>query len=115
MRVRAADPGGGLKKRIRLAGRGKRGGARVIVARRQSNRWFFVFGFARNDRESIDHDDRRRLVTLARRLNGFRMRNLRRPCGAMLSRRSGAAMKRQPQCPVYCSGVWKRIGNGGIQ
>lgn len=67
-----ADLGGGLvKKRIRLAGRGKRGGARVIVATRRSDRWFFVFGFAKNDRESIDHDDRRRLATLARRLIGL--------------------------------------------
>ena len=58
-----ADLGGGLvKKRIRLAGRGKRGGARVIVATRRSDRWFFVFGFAKNDRESIDHDERCRLA-----------------------------------------------------
>ncbi len=41
-----ADLGGGVvKKRVGLAGRGKRGGARTLVATNKGNRWFFVFGF----------------------------------------------------------------------
>lgn len=41
-----ADLGGGvLKKRVGLAGRGKRGGARTLVASNRGSRWFFVFGF----------------------------------------------------------------------
>jgi hypothetical protein len=41
-----ADLGGGvLKKRVGLAGRGKRGGVRTLVATNKGNRWFFVFGF----------------------------------------------------------------------
>ncbi|MFZ4534964.1 MAG: type II toxin-antitoxin system RelE/ParE family toxin [Propionivibrio sp.] len=43
-----ADPGGGVvKKRVGLAGRGKRGGARTLVATNKGDRWFFVFGFGR--------------------------------------------------------------------
>ena len=40
-----ADLGGGVvKKRVGLAGRGKRGGARTLLATNKSNRWFFLFG-----------------------------------------------------------------------
>ena len=49
-----ADLGGGVvKKRIGLAGRGKRGGARTLVATNKGNRWFFVFGFEKNERDNI--------------------------------------------------------------
>ena len=49
-----ADLGGGVvKKRIGLAGRGKRGGVRTLVATNQGNRWFFVFGFEKNERDNI--------------------------------------------------------------
>ena len=34
-----------IKKRIGLAGRGKRGGVRTIVVTNRGNRWFFVYGF----------------------------------------------------------------------
>jgi hypothetical protein len=41
-----ADLGGGLvKTRVGLSGRGKRGGARTLVATNKANRWFFVYGF----------------------------------------------------------------------
>ena len=53
-----ADLGGGVvKKRVGLAGRGKRGGARTLVATNQGNRWFFVFGFEKNERDSINDDE----------------------------------------------------------
>ena len=37
-----------------MAGRGKRGGARTLVATNKGNRWFFVFGFEKNERDNID-------------------------------------------------------------
>jgi hypothetical protein len=49
-----ANLGGGVfKKRIGIAGRGKSGGARTLVATNQGDRWFFVFGFEKNVRANI--------------------------------------------------------------
>lgn len=53
-----ADLGGQvLKKRVALPGRGKRGGVRTLVATRRSDRWFFVFGFEKSERENITAED----------------------------------------------------------
>ena len=41
-----------VKKRVGLAGRGKRGGVRTLVATNKGNLWFFVFGFEKNERET---------------------------------------------------------------
>src|SRR6478672_1014901 len=50
-----ANLGGGIiKKRVALPGRGKRGSARTLVAMNSANRWFFVFGFKKNDRDNIN-------------------------------------------------------------
>jgi hypothetical protein len=39
-----ADLGGNVyKKRIPMPGRGKRGGARVLIATRLGERWFFLY------------------------------------------------------------------------
>ena len=53
-----ADLGGGvLKKRVAVPGKGKRGGARTLVATNKADRWFFVYGFKKNDRANItDHE-----------------------------------------------------------
>lgn len=49
-----ADLGGGVfKKRIALPGRGKSGSVRTLVATNRRNRWFFVFGFEKNDRANV--------------------------------------------------------------
>jgi hypothetical protein len=49
-----AELGGYLfKKRVALLGQGKRGGARTIVASRLNNRWFFLYGFLKNERDNI--------------------------------------------------------------
>lgn len=49
-----ADLGGGVvKKRVALPGRGKIGGARTLVATNKGNRWFFVFGFEKNERPNV--------------------------------------------------------------
>lgn len=51
---RDADLGGGVvKKRVALPGRGKSGGSRTLVATNRVNRWFFVFGFEKNERANI--------------------------------------------------------------
>ena len=50
-----ADLGGRVfKKRIAVPGRGKRGGARTIVGSNLQDRWFFLYGFEKKDRETID-------------------------------------------------------------
>jgi hypothetical protein len=48
------DLGGGvLKKRVGVSGRGKSGGARVVLATNRGDRWFFMFGFLKNQRANI--------------------------------------------------------------
>ena len=64
-----ADLGGGLvKKRLGLAGRGKRGGVRTLVATNKGNRWFFVFGFEKNERANIQDDELEALQEIAAEL-----------------------------------------------
>lgn len=67
-----ADLGRGvLKKRIALPGRGKRGGARTIVAFRMDHRTIFIYGFAKNDRDNISKSDEVQLKQYAKVLLGF--------------------------------------------
>lgn len=50
-----ADLGGHLvKKRVPLPGHGKRSGGRTIVATNLFDRWFFLYGFEKNDRDTIE-------------------------------------------------------------
>lgn len=64
-----ADLGGGIvKKRVGLAGRGKRGGARTLVATNKGDRWFFVFGFEKNERANIADDELEALQHIATQL-----------------------------------------------
>jgi hypothetical protein len=61
-----ANLGGGIiKKRVALPGRGKRGSARTLVATNKANRWFFVFGFEKNDRDNINAKELSVLKALA--------------------------------------------------
>lgn len=61
-----ANLGGSLfKKRIARPGRGKSGGFRTIVATNLRSRWFFVYGFAKNERDNIDDDEEAALKKLA--------------------------------------------------
>ena len=49
-----ADLGAGVvKKRIATPGRSKSGGMRTLVATNKGDRWFFMFGFAKNERANI--------------------------------------------------------------
>ena len=64
-----ADLGGGVvKKRVALPGRGKSGGARTLVATNKGNRWFFVFGFEKNDRANLSDQELEALQDLAQDL-----------------------------------------------
>ena len=64
-----ANLGGGvIKKRVALPGRGKRGGARTLVATNKSDRWFFVFGFEKNERANITAEELEGLQEIAKQL-----------------------------------------------
>ena len=64
-----ADLGGGLvKKRIARPGQGKSGGFRTLVATNKGERWFFVYGFPKNERSNIDQDEEEALKKLAAHL-----------------------------------------------
>jgi hypothetical protein len=54
-----------LKKRIARSGHGKSGGFRTIVATSYDGRWFFVYGFAKNERSNIDDEEEAALKKLA--------------------------------------------------
>ncbi len=57
-----ADLGAGVfKKRVALAGRGKRSGARVLVASNLVDRWIFLFGFEKNKRANVSDQESTRV------------------------------------------------------
>jgi hypothetical protein len=61
-----ADLGkGGVKKRIPLSGCGKRAGARTLLATNKKDRWIFLYGFQKNEKESITEDELEGLQELA--------------------------------------------------
>ncbi len=61
-----ADLGAGLfKKRVGRVGQGKSGGFRTLVATNKGDRWFFVYGFAKNERANIDKDEEAALKKLS--------------------------------------------------
>lgn len=62
-----ADLGGGLiKQRVARRGRGRSGGYRMIIAYRVKERAVFLYGFAKNERESIEPDELEDLRLVAR-------------------------------------------------
>ena len=64
-----ADLGGNVyKKRIALPGMGKRAGARTLVAGKIFRRWFFIFGFVKNEKDNINDDELVHLQGVANRL-----------------------------------------------
>jgi hypothetical protein len=61
-----ADLGGGvIKQRIARPGEGKSGGFRTIVLFRRNERAFFVYGFAKSDRDNIAPDELKAFRRLA--------------------------------------------------
>lgn len=65
------------KKRLVLAGRGKRGGARTLVAFKRDDQAFFIYGFAKNQRSNISVKEKQALKRLARELLGYSDKQLR--------------------------------------
>jgi hypothetical protein len=64
-----ADLGGSIyKKRVGLPGRGKRGGARTLIATNLGTRWFFLFGFEKNERDNITYSELQGLQQIAQHL-----------------------------------------------
>ena len=64
-----ADLGGDVvKKRVALPGRGKRAGARTLVATRKGSRWFFVFGFEKNEKANVTPTELEALQVLSAEL-----------------------------------------------
>jgi hypothetical protein len=62
-----ADLGGHVvKKRIALPGRGKSGSTRTLVGTNYKGRWFFLFGFDKNERANISADELTVLQEIAR-------------------------------------------------
>ena len=61
-----ADLGGGVvKKRVAMPGRGKSGSARTLLATNRASRWFFVFGFEKNERANVSAKEVEALQQLA--------------------------------------------------
>jgi len=61
-----ADLGGGIiKKRVALPGRGKRGSTRTLLATNRDDRWFFVFGFEKKEKDNITDKELEALRALA--------------------------------------------------
>lgn len=59
-----------VKKRVGVGGRGKSGGVRTIVAFKFEGRAFFLYGFAKNQRDNIDDKELKALKLLAAQLLG---------------------------------------------
>ena len=67
-----ADLGGNLyKKRVALPGRGKRGSTRTIIATNRENRWFFLVGFEKNEKDTKTAGEFAYLQGAAQVLLGF--------------------------------------------
>jgi len=63
-----ADLGGGVYKiRVARPGEGKSGGYRVIVFFKNEGRMFYVYGFAKSDKNNIDKKEIREYKALAKK------------------------------------------------
>lgn len=60
-----------VKKRVALPGQGKRGAARTLLATNRKERWIFLYGFQKNERENISYKELEVLQDLASDYLGF--------------------------------------------
>ena len=60
-----------VKKRVALPGRGKRGSTRTLVAFKQSDKAFFIYGFAKKERANVSDKELRALKLLAKELLNY--------------------------------------------
>ena len=63
--------GTGSFEKAHFTNRGKRGGARTIVAFRIDHRSIFIYGFAKNEKDNISKSDEVQLKQYAKVLLGF--------------------------------------------
>jgi hypothetical protein len=67
-----ADLGGGVfKKRVALPNRGKSGSVRTLIATNKNDRWFFMLGFEKNQRDNIDKSELKLLKEYAKTMLSF--------------------------------------------
>ena len=59
------------KKRIGVQGCGKRGGVRTLIAFKQGDKAFFVYGFAKNQQANLTTHELQTLKQLAKELLGY--------------------------------------------
>ncbi len=72
-----ADLGGHvIKKRVALAGRGKSGGVRTLLAYQVKDKAFFVYGFVKNARSNIKSDELKALKSLAAQYLAYSIKKL---------------------------------------
>ncbi len=60
-----------VKKRVALPGRGKRGGTRTLVAFKEGEKAFFIYGFAKNERANVSNKELQALKFLAKELLNY--------------------------------------------
>ncbi len=60
-----------VKKRVALPGRGKRGSTRTLIAFKQGDKAFFIYGFAKNERANVSDKELRALKLLAKELLNY--------------------------------------------
>jgi hypothetical protein len=67
-----ANLGGGVyKKRAPIAGRGKRGGARVIIAFKLNKITLFMYGFTKKEKDNVTMKEKEALKALAKTYFGY--------------------------------------------
>jgi len=64
------------KVRVALGNRGKRSGARTLIAYKKDNHGFFVHGFAKNQRANINKNEKKALKKLAKELLGLTVKGI---------------------------------------
>ncbi len=67
-----ANLGGGLvKKRVARPGRGKSGGHRTLLATNLRDKWVFLYGFSKNERDNVDDAELHALKRIAQAYLGI--------------------------------------------
>ena len=59
------------KKRVPIEGQGKSGGLRTLIAFKQDDKAFFMYGFSKNARTNIKKDELKALKRLAKELFSY--------------------------------------------
>jgi hypothetical protein len=57
-----------FKKRVGIGNKGRRSSARTLIATNQGSKWFFMYGFEKNDKSNIADNELEGLQDLAKDL-----------------------------------------------